>query len=242
MKKALINLLRKRGIMVQRYSPRNSDEALLSFMLQHHNIDLVMDIGGNSGQFAGHLRKMGYTGKIISCEPLSKVFAQLAQNAAPDPNWEVHNLAIGREAGESVINVSENTYSSSLLGMHQTHQEAAETSRYVASETIKVVPLGSVLTKELLQKHRSVFVKVDVQGFEREVIEGALEQLPQVTMVELELSMVPLYENGPLYRELIDRMEELGFGLFNMAPEFRDPETHRLLQTNGLFVHQKALK
>ncbi|MGD1843872.1 MAG: FkbM family methyltransferase [Salibacteraceae bacterium] len=238
MKKTLIKFLQQQGIMVKRYSPQNSDEALLAFQLNRLNIDLVLDIGGNSGQFATHLRKMGYRGKIISCEPLSKVFAQLKANAQADPLWEVHHVAIGREPGESTINISENTYSSSLLGMHTTHQSAAETSRYIDQETIKVVPLREVLPPELRQKHRSVFLKVDVQGFEREVIEGALQELPDITLVELELSMVPLYENGPLYQELINRMDELNFSLFNMASEFRDPKDYRILQMNGLFLNR----
>lgn len=241
MKDKLLRFLRNQGILVQRYSPRYSHDALVKALLQRFGIDLVIDVGANSGQYGRHLRALGYMGELVSMEPLSAAFAQLKECAAKDARWQVHNVAIGTARQSTQINVSENSFSSSLLGMETAHSEAAAASRYVRTETIEVVPLGDVVTAEMLAKHKHIFLQVDVQGFEREVIEGALEVLPKLCMVELELSMVPLYEGGPLYRELIDRMEELDFELYTMAPEFRHPETHRLLQTNGLFVHKRYL-
>src|SRR5690242_20492587 len=63
-------------------------------MITHHRIDTVIDVGANTGQYASALRKAGYTGRIISFEPLSEAYAELEKKSRPDPKWRVFQTAI----------------------------------------------------------------------------------------------------------------------------------------------------
>jgi hypothetical protein len=80
-----------------------------------------------------------------------------------------------------------------------------------------------------------VFLKIDVQGAEPLVLDGARDTLPRVGLVELEMSLVPLYRGEPHWRDMVGRMEGLGFGLVFLGRDFFDPRTGHVLQVNGIF-------
>ncbi|QHT68840.1 FkbM family methyltransferase [Rhodocytophaga rosea] len=241
MKKTLKNLFRKLGYEVSKYSLAHSAHALQKHLIQQNQFDLIIDVGANSGQYGVLLREIGYVGKIISFEPIPAIFTLLQKTASQDSKWEIHNYAIGNEDGTISINVSENTYSSSILPMLNTHLEAAPESRYVKQESIAIKKLSSILTSAYLTKYKSILLKIDVQGYEMPVIEGAIPLLPGIKMVQTELSFVPLYEQAPLYTDIIEKMKETGFDFFTFIPEFIDQSSGRLLQADGVFVNRKLL-
>ena len=77
----------------------------LKGLLRKYRVDLVLDVGANRGQYAGQLRRSGYTGRILSFEPVPEVFAELSRAAAGDDLWDVHQLALGRERAELDMHV-----------------------------------------------------------------------------------------------------------------------------------------
>ena len=118
------SVIRKTGydIVKCKYSRAELEiEQLLSLM----QIGCVLDIGANEGQFAKHLRIGGYKKKIISFEPIKEPFIKLAKLSVKDQLWEIHNMALGDHDGQAEINISANSVSSSLLGMQNSHLEAA---------------------------------------------------------------------------------------------------------------------
>jgi FkbM family methyltransferase len=237
MRKQLKDIFRKLGYEVSKYTPALSTHALLRQIVRHNNFDLVIDIGANSGQFGVILREIGYTGKIVSFEPIPAVYKLLLQTAEKSSNWETHNYAIGNQDGTLNINVSQNTYSSSILPMLHSHLEVAPESKYIKQESVQIRKLSSVLSVQDLKKYSSVLLKIDVQGYEMPVIEGAITLLPIIKMVQTELSFVPLYQHAPLYSEVMDKMRELGFDFFTFIPELIDLTSGRLLQADGVFVN-----
>src|SRR5262245_39095171 len=104
--------------------------------MRHHAVSTVLDVGANTGQFALQLRALGYTGRIVSFEPLHDAFAELATNAATDPLCECHNLGLADATRAAVINVSENSYSSSLLPVSPVSLAIEPSIGYVGTETI----------------------------------------------------------------------------------------------------------
>ena len=76
-------------------------------------IDLVIDVGANSGQYGGALRAAGYGGRILSFEPLAEAFATLSERCLDDPLWDCHCIAVGAGAGSAVLNVSRDLEASS---------------------------------------------------------------------------------------------------------------------------------
>src|SRR5262245_943650 len=107
----LLRWIRETGFSVRRVA---SDPDLVS-MIRSRQVDLVVDVGANTGQFALKLRQLGYSGRILSFEPVKSVFERLAVNAANDHNWDVLNLAVGDEVKEGSIHVSKMTLFSSML-------------------------------------------------------------------------------------------------------------------------------
>jgi FkbM family methyltransferase len=230
-------LLQRLGVDVVPYKPTRHPLSRRHFLFARHGIDCVVDVGANSGQYGHFLRRIGYRGRIVSFEPLSSAFASLRAAAAGDGAWEVRNAALGEAEGSVTLNVSENSESSSILAMLPGHLSAHPTSRYIGTETVPVTTLASVLGG--LTPSRGTFVKVDTQGYERNVILGAGPALERVEGVQLEMSLVPLYADEWLMPEMINFMKERGFVLMSLEPGTSDPETGQLLQTDGLFFRER---
>ena len=139
------NLLRKAGIEAYRYTVHTSTGAQLHRLLEHCSIDLVLDVGANSGHYASELRAHGYAGRIVSFEPLESAHAQLAAAAEGDLRWRVApRMALGDAEGKIDIHVAGNSLSSSILDMLPEHERAAPGSAYVGSETVPVRRLDIV--------------------------------------------------------------------------------------------------
>lgn len=223
------------GFVVKRVTPSTSNALRTRLLLDHHHIDLVLDVGANIGEYARDLRESGYSGKIVSFEPLSSVHTALEKSSRQDPLWTVADrMAIGNFDGEIEINIAGNSSSSSVLGMLDSHVSAAPYSAYVGSELVQIRKLDT-LAKDYMGDANSIYLKVDVQGFEKQVLEGASALMPRIKGLQLELSLVPLYEGQALFKEIIEQMEQLGFEINAIYPGFSDPNTGKMLQMDGIF-------
>jgi FkbM family methyltransferase len=204
--------------------------------LAAHHVDVVLDVGANSGQYATSLREADFTGRIVSFEPLSAPFARLARSASADPRWDCRQCALGDVDQTVTMNVAGNSgASSSILPMLQAHRDAFPRANYVGVEDVTVRRLDTAAS-EFLWPGEAAFLKIDVQGFERQVITGASSTIDHHCVgMQLELSLAPLYEGGMLIREALDLMDSLGFVLAGLAPGFIDVRNGRVLQADGVF-------
>jgi FkbM family methyltransferase len=235
-KKTIKKLSRSLGIDLKRYNIQTSEAAKMQRLLAYHNIDLVFDVGANIGQYAKSLRDLGYSGRIVSFEPLSSAYSQLKAVSEKDPLWEIApQAAIGNQEGEIIINIAGNSQSSSALPMLDAHLGAAPQSAYSGSETVKLSRLDTLAKDYIKSETKSIFLKIDVQGLEKQVIEGATAILPSIKGIKLELSLVPLYEGQVLFKEMIDIIEKLGYELYGIEPGFTAEKTGRMLQMDGIF-------
>jgi FkbM family methyltransferase len=238
MKKIIKKVIHRFGWDLHRLSPASNPSVQLLAALNHVKSNTVFDVGANVGQFAQELRSVGFAGNIISFDPLTTAHAQLSKAARNDSKWTVHpRAAVGDHDGEIEINIAGNSVSSSVLPMLDAHSSAAVGSAYVASERTPLIRLDSVAEQYLSADSRP-FVKIDTQGFEWQVLEGATETLKRAHGVLLELSLVPLYDGQRLWREIIERMESEGFTLWAIQKGFTDPRTGRSLQADGIFLRQ----
>ena len=232
----LHRLAARMGLDVRRTS--TSAPARLMTLLRRYEVDLILDIGANRGEFGRQLRAFGYAGEIVSFEPLPDAFASLSRVAASDPRWEVREVALGAENGSAMLNVADNDgASSSLLPMLRRHELAAPSSRYVGAVDVQVRRLTTIWD-EVVGSALKPFMKLDVQGFEGRVLDGASEELAQLAGIQLELSVVPVYEGSPLLRQMLDRMDALDLRLVDVEPGFRDERTGEMLQFDGVFMRR----
>lgn len=232
---------RRIGFDVSRYRPELDEKRNFLCQLKHHEVNLVLDVGANSGQYAAGLREADYTGRIVSFEPLPEPFAFLKRRASKDPLWDCRRCAIGDTEGTISINVAGNAgESSSVLPMLKSHQAAYPPANYVSTEEVPISRLDSVAA-EIVSPTDVVFMKIDVQGFEKHVLAGAQKILegPCVGM-QLELSFAPLYEGGMLIREALDVAYSMGFTLTGLVPCFTDMRNGRILQADGIFFRKDS--
>lgn len=242
MKRRVKTTLRKVGIEAHGYIPGSSRDAQLCAAMAHFGIDHVLDIGANEGQFGRELIGSGYCGRIVSVEPITEAHAHLSEVARRQPSWTVHSAtAVGAQSGEIEFHIAANSVSSSALQVLDASVNAAPGSRQVAS---RVVPLTTV--DNLVREHRlpskGTMLKVDTQGYEWAVLDGAVETLGSFDLVLLELSLTGLYAGQRLWQDMVARMADAGFGVWAFQPEFIDPATGQTLQVNGLFYRSARSK
>jgi FkbM family methyltransferase len=233
---AIESLLRRTanrcGLDLRRYRPDATETGRLATMLRHHDVDWVLDVGANVGQFASRLRGAGYAGRILSFEPLGQAHERLLAASRNDERWEIApRVAIGDSEGETDLHVSGNSVSSSILDMLDRHANSACGSRYVATERVRLSTLDS-MTMGKLGAAAVPFVKIDTQGYEDRVLNGAQNVLAKARGLQLELSFVPLYEGQQLFEPLMDRLRSLGFSVWAIWPGFCEPTSGRMLQAD----------
>jgi len=227
------------GLDVRRFLPSSSAAAQFRTMLASQGINLIFDVGANVGQYGSELRgHVGYKGRIVSFEPMSAAHKKLSNAAAKDGLWDVSpRAAIGAELGSITINISSNSVSSSVLSILESHTVAEPESRYTGSESVPLVTLDSVVP-DYFDDKTIAFLKIDTQGYESQVLQGAEKTLPRVAGVQLELSLVPLYDGQMLMPELVELMTKFGFDLWGISPTFADPKSGRMLQVDATFFRR----
>lgn len=220
--------LARRGLALRRHPAARRQR-----MLARHQVDLVLDVGAAGGGYGSELREFGYRGRIVSFEPMRAAFDRLTAARSADAAWEAHRCALGAEPGTAEINVASNSDSSSLLPMADRHRAAAPAVDYVGTEQVRIERLDDVAAPHLSSSRRP-FLKLDTQGFEKQVLAGGPETLARCLGLQLELSFVPLYEGGLLVDEAIAMAYGAGFHLVGLEPGFADPDG-QVLQADGVF-------
>lgn len=235
MKLFVKKLIRSLGYEVRRYAPTSSDSAQLTTILKFHGVNLVFDVGANTGGFGRYLRQVGFKGDIVSFEPMAAAYAELLSATATDRHWTAATrAAIGAYDGEVEIHVAGNSESSSILEMLESHSEAAPTSTFIGKEVVPIRRLDGVAELHIHEVSK-VLLKIDTQGYEEQVLAGGQETVARALVIQMELSLVPLYAGQKLMQEMMTQMEGLGFSLWGVTPVFAHPQSGRMLQMDGIF-------
>jgi FkbM family methyltransferase len=203
-------------------------------LLREHAISLVLDVGANRGQYAQELRAHGYQGRIVSFEPAPETFRALAKCAAGDPMWEARQLAASDRAGTVSLSQADNF--SSLLPPGE-----RLTTLFAQAAAHHHTPADAVrLDHEApdLPAGQRTLLKLDVQGYERQALEGAAGILPAVGVIETELSLRTLYDGQALIDDVLAYLRDRGFALHALTPVLRDPRTGEYLQFDGLLTRR----
>lgn len=239
-KSIIQSFLKGKGYSIEPYNQHTSHELIIKNIFKALNIQTVIDVGANKGQYAlDLLQNIGFKGTIYSFEPIPDVWNELKINSGSYSDWHVFQpLAIGDQAGEVEINITQNTQSSSLLKMTDAHVQAAPDSKVVKTTKVKVVRLDEVLKEHLSTLSGGCYMKVDTQGYEKQVLLGAGNFIQEMDAIELEVSLIPLYEGQMLFDDIVAMMKSFGFELWTIFPMFSDA-TGRTLQVDVVFLKQK---
>jgi len=234
------NSIQSLGWDIVRY-PTPLIDGFTKILLQN-KFTLVLDVGANDGSYAKLLRRLGYHGKVISFEPLIAPFKQLEEYARRSSYpHEVLNCALGEYDGKANMHVSQNTVSSSLLPSTNMLVDAENATRYVREEETELFRLDTLWPRLVSQKEEKVFLKMDVQGYEKYVLAGATQSLSKIDGIQLEVALIELYAGETLAEEMWNWIRSQGFSLHLIIPGFQHAETGRLLEMDCIFIRDVLL-
>ncbi len=232
-KRLALSGVRHRLRMPENAVGRYQELYYLAALLDLLEINCVIDVGANQGQFASELRTIGYQGFIVSFEPVERVFSALEAAFRGDPRWRGYRIALGSESGTGTINVIPNlTVMSSLLTPRgrwtKIEQEIVEIRRLddLLDEILSPVP------------DPRVFLKMDTQGYDLQVFRGAGACTSRIHGLQSELAVKALYDGMPTYTQSLAEYQAAGFELFNLTVVSRGAQGE--LQELNCFMRQSA--
>ena len=193
----------------------------LTRVLDKLSIDCVLDVGANQGDYGDLLRDIGYKGWIVSFEPVRATFEKLAKRAAARPPWRVFQYALGTTNGQAEMNIAQGDDLNSFLtpiGPSETLPQ----NRTIGREIVEVRRLDSIFEACMEGiDARNLYLKLDTQGFDLEVLRGADGVIDKFSGAQTEISFVPIYEGMPGYRESLKEFESRGFCVVDFVPVTR---------------------
>ncbi|GAB1371734.1 [alpha-L-fucopyranosyl-(1-_3)-alpha-L-rhamnopyran osyl-(1-_3)-2-O-methyl-alpha-L-rhamnopyranosyl] dimycocerosyl phenol-phthiocerol 2'''-O-methyltransferase [Candidatus Kapaibacterium sp.] len=209
-------------------------------VINHLGINVFFDIGANIGHYAHSLRNFGYKGKIVSFEPMNAEFQVLTNRAVSDENWLTCNYGFGNSDEELDINISKNSVSSSLLKVNSELTEIVPETAYIGTEKVKIYKIDSIID-DFIDEKSKLFIKIDAQGYESEIIKGATNSLNKIIGFKLELPFFELYNTEKTFLELVNFMDSIGFRLIYIEPGWNNPITGFSIEADGIFVKKEIL-
>ncbi len=209
-------------------------ESHLQYLFEKLNINVVLDVGANRGQFGCLLREIGFEGDIISFEPLKEAFQELTQCSSEDKKWHIYNHALGSVSETTEINFTSSSVFASFLNPNEYAKEVRTDQVQVEQkETVEVKKLDEIFEEVISHcagtDHR-VYLKMDTQGFDQEVFKGAAETISRISALQSEIAILPLYEGMPDYIEAMTAFRNKGFELTGLFPVSRDNDSLILIE------------
>lgn len=233
-------VLRRAGFEVRRVRSPQGPLGPLCRLIQKEGINVVFDVGANAGQFGEDLRRMGYEGRIVSFEPVAEAHRELVRTAAGDPLWVVApRMALGSEEGVIAVKVAVYSGLSSVLNPTESHLRSYSPSATVASENVPYHRLDG-LAQTYIGDNSGALLKIDVQGFEKQVLQGAEGLLKHLQAVYLEVSVEPMYDGQALAGEVLGYLQGKGYEIWHASPGWSNPLTGRTLQYDVLLANTGA--
>lgn len=215
---------------------RAAQAGRMAVILEKNHVDLFIDVGANTGQTAQELREQGYSGKIISFEPIRECHDELVAKSASDPLWSIApRCALGEEEGSVEFLISEGSSLSSIDPPTEAMREAFPKVRTEYSETVAVHRLDNFM-KDKLEGCERVLLKIDTQGHDMKVLRGAEGIMGKLAGIKVEMSLFPLYEGETLYLEFLNFLHERGFHPHLLFDVGFSKKLGRQLQIDGIFM------
>jgi FkbM family methyltransferase len=237
----LVDFLRPAGQAAPAQSPAAPQPPALNHvqrrvaLMKRHRINMVLDVGANSGQYGKLLRNLGFRGRIVSFEPLSEAFAALQRTAANDPFWACHNIGLSDVDETAVINVSANSYSSSFLPASARSVRIEPGIASVGRQEARLRRLDDIID-EIARPDEVIYLKIDTQGYELNVLKGALKTIGRAPLIQLETAFSQGYEGQPVIEGVIGYLRELGYRIVAIEPGWEDFKTAEMLETDLIFA------
>ena len=202
-------------------------------ILKRYQPTAIIDAGANQGQAAQLFRSLFPSVPIYSFEPLADCHQLVDQFLSSNGPGKAFHCALGNQNEKSTIHRSEFTPSSSILPMDELHQQEFPHTAASIEEEIEVRRLDEIASE--LELGSRPFLKVDVQGFEQQVIEGGEQTIKSAAAMVIELTSYPLYQGQSTFEGVQNQLEQLGYVFRGTVDQMHSPKDGRILQFDALF-------
>jgi FkbM family methyltransferase len=210
--------------------------AQLASIIDEQGIDLIFDVGGNVGQFAKMVFGAGYNGRLVSFEPGAVAHAKLSEAAKSNPNWTIApRMALGKSKDTLTLHTFNRTDMNSLYAPDERVFESFPQLEEASSEEVQVERLDEVASGYLAEAD-TVFLKIDTQGGELAILEGATGILDQLAMLQLEVAVESIYRGEPVWMEVLKPVHDYGFRPALMSPGYFSKRIRRQLDLDIVFL------
>jgi FkbM family methyltransferase len=195
-------------------------------------IDTVLDVGANKGQYYEFLReKVGFTGQIHSFEPIPELGAKLVARSASDPKWQVNQCALGIQSGKAQFHISDKPGWSSLRELRRGQSRPSDELQITRTVEVEVRSLDDVVAK---LKVNNLYLKLDTQGSDLDVLRGGEATLKIVKGLQTELGCIPCYAGAALPSQVLAFLEERGFWMTAVHSLWQDDD-FRIGEADAVF-------
>jgi len=199
------------------------------------HLRVVVDVGANQGEWLGSLMKVVPVRNIVAFEPNPGAGAVLRERFVGHTKVTIRELALGAEPGLLPLNITTASEFASFLTPLSSIDEhyAARTGTVTEQMNVNV----STLDAEMSDVAAIDLLKIDVQGFERQVLKGAAATLTRTRALLIEVNFISHYAGDDTFTTLPALITgEYGFTYWNMSEPYRDLEG-RGLWADMVFVN-----
>ncbi|HEX7845290.1 MAG TPA: FkbM family methyltransferase [Chitinophagaceae bacterium] len=203
------------------------------------NIQTIIDIGSNEGQFIKKINEVLPGRKIFAFEPIPYCYNKMVE-AIKNIDVTAFNVGLSDAEGSMTINISNNLVSSSFLEMKDLHKTSFPESSYVNQENVSVKKLDDILAKYELKKN--ILVKLDVQGYEEKVIAGGKKIFEETAAVIVESTFEPFYESQWLFDDIYNHFTNAGFKFMGFTDQENSQKTGIPLFADSIFIRKELVK
>lgn len=197
---------------------------LFSLSNEGRNIQKIIDVGANEGQFAFMARYCWPSAQIDCYEPDPSAYEKLSDFYTKEKKIQINNYALGSSSQTLKLNLGQTSATNSFL---VERNKLLKTSIDVSVKTINEIYAQKDLSNSLL--------KLDVQGYELEVLKGSSNVLDKISFILAEISLAEIFECGPQFFDIWQFLNEYGYVYHTIIDQYRDPETEKILQMDILF-------
>jgi FkbM family methyltransferase len=219
-------------------------ESNLIKSINFFKIKSVIDVGANEGQFVLKLLRKGFKGNILSFEPLTVSHKKLLLNAKKNKkiiSWSVaEKCGLGSNNFSDHIFVSRHSESSSLLKILPKHTNLKPLSKIISTEKINIKKLDNFYA-DISKLKKNIFLKIDTQGYEMEVLKGATKTLKLITGLIVEVSLVKLYEKQPLWLDIVNFLKKRNFIVWSVDRVMGNIDTGETYQLDVTFAKKNEI-